>query len=126
MKADLVFVYGTLRKGARNHYVLAEANYANYKDIFVTNPKYTLLDLNGFPGAVPGKHQIIGEVFEVSDHMLKRLDEFERYPELYSREIIPTPWGNAWIYLYKQAQGDELVIESGDWLEYQKTVELFA
>lgn len=46
-----------------------------------------------------------------------RLDRLEDYPRLYDRVLIPTPYGRAWVYLYRGPKADRALIGSGDWRE---------
>ena len=83
-----VFVYGTLKKGYGNHRLLESSiNLGPY----TTKKKYTLLHLGGFPGLIkePLSH-IRGELYEVDDVVLKRLDWLEGHPDFYCREEIET------------------------------------
>lgn len=86
----LLFVYGTLKRGCRNHARLAG-------QIFVgparTTPGFTLYDLGGFPGihAAPGDRTgVAGEVWSVDETTLAQLDAFEGVREgLYRRAPLP-------------------------------------
>ncbi len=48
---ERVFVYGTLRRGQRNHALLGSGRLLGS---FVTRPLYTMLDLGAYPAVVPG------------------------------------------------------------------------
>ena len=110
---SLVFVYGTLRRNEVNHYLLAEAR---YRGTSVTAPHYTLVDLGSYPGVVKnGGTRIEGEVYEVTAQQMADLDRLEGYPHAYGREVIATPWGKAWIYLYRGSLKDKAIIPSGIW-----------
>ena len=111
---DLIFVYGTLRRGQRNHYMLRSSAFLG---LHITEPGYTMLDLGSYPGVVRGGHcPITGELYRVTPTTLVTLDELEDYPFLYTREVLATEHGGAWIYLYRRRTGTERVIVCGDWL----------
>lgn len=108
-----VFVYGTLLRGEVNHRLLAGAELLGAHR---TEPCYTLFHLGAYPGvAIGGVTAIQGEVYAVDRAGLVRLDQLEDYPRLYDRKLIPTPYGRAWIYLYRGRLADRSVIAGGDW-----------
>jgi gamma-glutamylcyclotransferase (GGCT)/AIG2-like uncharacterized protein YtfP len=110
----LVFVYGTLRRGQRNHYMLRSSPFLG---MHVTEPCYTMLDLGSYPAVVRGGHcAITGELYRVTPPTLATLDELEDYPDRYDRAVITTEQGDTWIYLYQHRTGSERVIVCGDWL----------
>jgi gamma-glutamylaminecyclotransferase len=108
-----VFVYGTLLRGEVNHHLLAGAEFLGPCR---TEPCFTLYLLGAYPGAVQaGGTAIMGEVYGVDKAGLARLDRLEEYPRLYDRRPIPTPWGRAWVYLYRGSVRDCPVLPGGDW-----------
>jgi gamma-glutamylcyclotransferase (GGCT)/AIG2-like uncharacterized protein YtfP len=108
-----VFVYGTLLRGEINHYLLADAEYLGPHR---TAPGFALYLLGAYPGAVRGgMTAIVGEVYAVDRAGLQRLDRLEDYPRLYDRKLVPSPYGRAWIYLYRGTLRDRPVIRGGDW-----------
>lgn len=110
-----VFVYGTLRKGEVNHHLLDGARFCGDH---VTQPHYKMLHLGAYPGVVSkGRTRISGEVYQVDARHMAMLDRLEGYPHAYKRKLIPTPWGRAWIYLYRGSRGRRAVIPSGQWKE---------
>jgi gamma-glutamylcyclotransferase (GGCT)/AIG2-like uncharacterized protein YtfP len=110
---SLVFVYGTLRRNEVNHYLLAQARYCGTCE---TPPRYKMVNLGAYPGVVKGGGTSIeGEVYEVNAQQMADLDRLEGYPQAYGREVIATPWGKAWIYLYRGNLRDRVVIPSGIW-----------
>ncbi len=110
---DLVFVYGTLRRGEVNHYLLSGAEFMG---VHRTRPGYRMLHLGTYPGVVAGGSTAIeGEVYRVNQKRFVHLDRLEAYPRLYSRKLIPTPWGRAWIYLYRGNRGNRRAIPTGSW-----------
>lgn len=83
----LLFVYGTLKRGGDNHEWLAGQRFVAEAH---TLPFYRLFDLGGYPGMIRDDHglAIAGEVWEVDEASLTRLDvledvdggEYERVP----------------------------------------------
>ena len=109
-----VFVYGTLRRGEVHERMLCRAEYLG---VHKTEPRFTMFDLGRFPAAVAGgSTAIVGEVFAVDRATLLRLDQFEHCPHTYLRTQIETPFGSAWIYLYRMAPQNGVTLPSGDWL----------
>ena len=117
----LIFVYGTLRHGQGNHYLLDSSNFLGMAK---TKLSYALYG-NGVPflSRARGVSQVTGEVYTVNDVTFSRLDQLEGHPEAYKREqakIILQDGAEltAWIYFCDMAHGP--LIESGDFL--QKTL----
>jgi len=82
----LIFVYGTLKRGCRNHHHLAGQKFIGAAR---TVPGFTLYDLGGYPGLVPhaaDRAGVSGEIWSVDADALRRLDAFEGVHEgLYRR-----------------------------------------
>jgi gamma-glutamylcyclotransferase (GGCT)/AIG2-like uncharacterized protein YtfP len=82
-----VFVYGTLKRGNRNNYLLKDAEYigtattvANYQMIHVGYPVIMMDTGTG--------HPVAGEVYRVGDSVLKNLDMLESVGYSYDRNTI--------------------------------------
>jgi gamma-glutamylcyclotransferase (GGCT)/AIG2-like uncharacterized protein YtfP len=76
MNKHLVFVYGTLRRGGAG----AMSNrFPNSKFIADAGVSGSLYDLGLHPGLLldEANSSVIGEVYEVDDEILNKLDEFE-------------------------------------------------
>ena len=108
-----VFVYGTLKRGQRNfHYLQATEFVGSY----TTEAIFTMYAFGDYPAVCEqGHHAIQGEIYHVSDAQFRSLDELEWYPDFYQRIIIPTHYGDAWMYIVKAelCQGKELI--PGNW-----------
>ncbi|TVQ90319.1 MAG: gamma-glutamylcyclotransferase [Chromatiaceae bacterium] len=109
----LVFVYGTLLAGQVNHHLLAGASCLGSHR---TSARYTLYLLGAYPGLVAHGHTAVtGEVYRVDRAGLCALDRLESYPHLYRRVLLPTPWGRAWVYLYRGPIAGRQALPGGDW-----------
>lgn len=115
-----VFVYGTLRRGEVNAGLLEGSRYLG---VTSTRRMMTLVHVAGvrpydFPAAVwePPTVQVVGEVHDVDDATLARLDRLEDCPRLYQRRRVElVAGGAAWIYVMRERpDGSELA--RGDWL----------
>lgn len=83
----LVFVYGSLKRGFGNHFVLGDST---YKGTLVTRDNFTMYSFDAFPAIKKDTHglPILGELFEVSDKILKDLDTLEGHPTFYKRQPL--------------------------------------
>jgi gamma-glutamylcyclotransferase (GGCT)/AIG2-like uncharacterized protein YtfP len=83
--STLLFVYGTLKRGQRNHRLLDGQEFVRAAR---TRPGYRLLDLGPYPGLVESDTggAIEGEIYRVDAATLLRLDAFEG-PQ-YRRAVI--------------------------------------
>lgn len=96
-----MFVYGTLKRGEKNHHWLEGASWQGEAEL----SGVLLHDLGPFPMAVIGEGTAIGEVYAVEEHGLARLDELEGYPRLYDRQMLSLNDGRrAWVYLGRPRQ----------------------
>ncbi|GAB3527968.1 gamma-glutamylcyclotransferase [Photobacterium alginatilyticum] len=110
-----VFVYGTLRRGQSNHSLLEQASRLGACQLM---SGYLLFNLGSYPGAKRSNLShapLYGEVYEVDRHTMVLLDQLEEYPELYTRELVETKYGAAWIYLYNPSAAGLPLLRHGDW-----------
>ena len=81
-----VFVYGTLKSGFANNYLLKDCEcFGGAASV----PTYKMIE-NGFPVILPdprGK-PLAGEIYIVDDETLARLDRLEREGSSYDRKLI--------------------------------------
>lgn len=86
-----------------------------------------LYDLGDYPGLLPGKGQVNGEVYRVlNPQVWSILDPYEDYfPEnetdsLYVRRQVELIDGTGlvWTYIYNRSVSDSHRIDDGDWRRY--------
>lgn len=96
---------------------------------FIADAKVSggLYDLGAYPGLLLNEpnSSVIGEVYEVDDELLNKLDEFEA-SSYYRRKQVEISLGAhrmmCWIYEPDPAfYPHRTLIPSGDWIEYAKT-----
>ncbi len=95
-----LFVYGTLKRGERNHRLLADQRFVGPA---VTAPRYRVIDLGPHPGLVMDAVHglaVVGEVWDVSDCALAELDDFEGIPDPFARQPIELNDGSAEAYFW--------------------------
>ena len=110
-----VFCYGILKQGRGGHEYLSKAIKLGTT---TTPPEYTMYSLGGFPGVTEGGTTgIIGEVYEINETILARLDILEGWPDFYNRKKITTDYGEAWMYYIENRKfGNHIsIVESGEW-----------
>lgn len=121
MKKHLLAVYGTLRKGFGNNYLL-DSSY--HLGDFITEPNFTMYDLGFFPAVIPeGNTEIYLEIYLVSDIVLQSIYSLEGYQgvrgskeNFYDTMDLETPWGKAEMFIF----GDEIPSEYGEKIENGK------
>lgn len=126
MNKHLVFIYGSLRRGSARSMSLRFPNATFIAEAVVRGSLY---DLGEYPGALTNDSNsvIIGEVYEVDDELLKKLDDFEASSS-YRRQQVEITLGThrttGWIYVPEdktESYSQRTLIESGDWIEYART-----
>ncbi|AYC20413.1 Gamma-glutamylcyclotransferase family protein YtfP [Dickeya dianthicola] len=108
-----IIVYGSLRRKQGNSHWMTNAQWLGDHQL----EGYELYDLGHYPAAVAGEGEIYCEVYRISSSILTELDELKRGGGVYQRELIATPFGSAWIYLYQRPVTGLRRIASGDWLK---------
>ena len=110
-----LFVYGSLMDGFQYHDVLDAAVSLGPAQ---TRAEWSLLDLGRFPGVVPGRQVVQGELYRVDATLLARLDVLEGCPEFYRREQVVLQGGErALMYVLQPDAVPEgaLCIPSASW-----------
>jgi gamma-glutamylcyclotransferase (GGCT)/AIG2-like uncharacterized protein YtfP len=115
---QLVFVYGTLKRGMANHAQLAGTPCLGTAQL----QGFSLYDLGPFPMAIASgdpQHRLQGELYAVSPQLLEQLDRFEGAPRLYQRQRQRLGDGRpVWLYVGQPRQVRHVQrIPSGAWLK---------
>jgi gamma-glutamylaminecyclotransferase len=106
MKQEIVFVYGSLKKGYFNHSILKDSEFIC--KAITMDSGYDMVSLGSFPAMVNnGCYDIHGEVYSVNNNTLNYLDALESNGSFYTREkigVAPTDentpaWLYAWAYM---------------------------
>lgn len=98
-----VFVYGTLMQGGTNHQFLAGQKFIGRA---CTGPGFTLYSIGDYPGMVRAPHDsegVTGELWDVSDSCLHKLDQLEGVSEkLFERVLcrLQTPMESDPVHTY--------------------------
>jgi len=118
IRTPLVAVYGTLKRGLRNHHWLDGADFLGGDRL----TSATLYDLGPYPAAkLESSQGIEVEVFRVNARLLTGLDRLEDYRVRtpregdYDRLVHATSFGPAWLYLYNRPVAGYPVIREGPW-----------
>jgi gamma-glutamylcyclotransferase (GGCT)/AIG2-like uncharacterized protein YtfP len=118
---DLLFVYGSLRRGRGAD--LSGKPGATFVSEDRINGR--LYDVAWFPGVLADPREafdhkdpaVIGEVFEVgTEGLIASLDAYEGYPHLFDRCVTKTEGGrDVWVYTYNRPVAETQFIPSGDY-----------
>ena len=103
---ELLFVYGSLKRGHANHAQLAGAVFLGATH---TAPGYSLYRVGVYPGLARSGHAAVaGELYAVAPAAFRRLDEFEGCPWLYERGRVQLADGRrAHAYLIPECRRSE-------------------
>lgn len=116
-----LFVYGTLRRGGRNHGLVA-GHLQGVIPGFVEG--YQLFHLEGgrpypYPGMVPGPGRVYGEVLFLPEEVLSLIDDLEDEGVEYQRKgvTVQTEEGplEAWAYVYLGDVSEAAFLPEGVW-----------
>lgn len=113
---QLLFVYGSLKRGMANHQQLNGAMFNGVAQL----QGLALFDLGPFPMAIASgdpAHSLHGEIYGVDPNRLVALDRFEGAPRLYERLSWPLADGRrVWVYVGRPQQVRHVRrISSGVW-----------
>lgn len=115
---EIVFVYGTLRKGGSNHHRMAGAVERGPATV-----RGRLYQVDWYPGLLLDETgvEIRGEAYEVDATTLAALDDFEgSHYRRVSVRVMPVDGGapiDVWIWEYIVSVDGLREITSGDWFD---------
>jgi gamma-glutamylaminecyclotransferase len=112
----LLFVYGTLKRGCKNHYILEDCQLRGQATLL----GYSMLDVGGFPCIIPGppNDAVKGEIYEIPPGRWPRLDRLERVPHLYTRETVNLLDGaEVQVYIWNSSTHEMPPVPDGIWRE---------
>ncbi len=84
----VLFVYGTLKRGLRNHRLIGDQEFLGEAR---TEPRYRVIDLGPHPGLIADEVNglaVKGELWAVSECCLGELDDFEQDAGAFVRERV--------------------------------------
>lgn len=73
---ELMFVYGSLRRGGHNHHYLSDQTFV--LDGYVKGSLY-LIEGKKFPALLPGDDDVFGELYRVDASTAQSIDDLEEY-----------------------------------------------
>lgn len=123
MKKQLKYLacYGSLKLGFHNEQVLRGAEYLG---TCLTEPKYTMFSMGGYPAVSPvGDTPIHLEIYQTDDDkVINRVYNLEGYTgkrnhpdNWYDTVEVDTPYGKAEMFIFKTPPINKKVVESGKW-----------
>jgi gamma-glutamylaminecyclotransferase len=111
----LLFAYGSLREGERDHAALADAECLG---LVATPPRYRLVDLGVYPALLEGGQlSVTGELYRIDRELRRRLDVLKECPILFQRHSIELLTGQhaaAYLMSDEQVRGRRR-LHTGDW-----------
>ena len=112
-----VFVYGTLLTNERNHYLIEDSKLINKGYV----EGFYMFNLGRYPGIQKGNGRILGEVYEVDENTLSKLDILEEEGVMYQKILVDVTLDNqetitAYVYEYiLENHQNELNLKVYDW-----------
>lgn len=111
-----IIVYGSLRRKQGNSHWMTDAQWLGDHVL----EGYQLYDLGYYPAVVAGEGSVYCEVYRINSEILAELDELKNNGHDYKRELVSTPYGSAWMYLYLLPTEGLKRIDSGDWIKREQ------
>lgn len=116
-----VAVYGSLRKGLYNHYLMSHSDFI--KTVSAEVPFKMISMSDRFPALIPTKENnlVVFELYKIDDKTARNLDILEGYPDFYSKKYIKIEDEDYLVYYLSPLKitNEEEVVKSGDWTEFK-------
>ena len=96
----ILFVYGTLKRGLRNHQLIADQQFLGEA---TSEPRYRVIDLGPYPGLVRDEANglaVKGELWAVGDCCLAELDDFEEESHTFRRGPVALAGREGEVFAY--------------------------
>ncbi len=124
MNKHLVFVYGTLRQGGVRALpdLFPAARFVGQAKV-----RGRLYDLGAYPALLVDEaaSSVTGEVYEIDDELLRKLDEIEASSAYWRRQVevsLGDQSTTCWVYAPDvESYQQRTLITTGDWIEYART-----
>lgn len=124
MTDHIVFVYGTLRRGEGNSYLLKGSKFIG--PAVTAGRGYSMTRHGTIPFVADGGNcQVLGELWSVNDETFARLDRLESHPRLYRRRRRwfwtqhPAKSGQTryrgWVYVVNRGWGAAPLVNPDKW-----------
>ena len=118
---QLIFVYGTLKRGNGLHGVLEKSEFVG--EAITLDPVFKMFCNGSFPYVThvgPGGYRVTGELFNVSEKVLEELDLTEGHPTHYRRSdtefmLADGSMVAGQLYIYSKSTATCTEITSGCW-----------
>jgi gamma-glutamylcyclotransferase (GGCT)/AIG2-like uncharacterized protein YtfP len=118
---QVVFVYGTLRKGQPNRHVMAPHL---VRELGKGRIRGAMYDLGPYPAInLQEDGEVIGEWVEVTEEGLARLDLLEGYPGYYDRTVVRdiSQPVSGWVYhMSGKIPHGAVPVPGGNWIAYRR------
>ena len=114
-----LFVYGSLKIGFYNNYLLSNSILENRK---VMLPAFAMYLIGNYPGIIENtKYNVYGESYFVNKKILVELDKLENAYNFFRKELyvkINSVYDKAWVYVYHGKFNKDLLVKSGKLTKY--------
>ncbi len=127
---EMVFVYGSLLRGERNHPLLANARFL--AEGVTASAGYMMVSLGEFPAVyrgcgAPAGGRVEGELFSLGRELLAQIDALEGHPQFYCRRLVgiltqPRAY-RAWMYELSEHQvlaRPHTIVSGMNWRERER------
>jgi len=120
-----MFVYGSLKKGHFNHYLIDE----NPRNRFIRKgfvEGYNLYLLWSYPGIKPGlsSDKVYVELYSLSEEVYDRIDKMEKSAGYTSVEVEDDEGKSGTIYVYNGEVDEKNLIPFGQWTKEDEKLKI--